>query len=113
MLSLTVCPSLCFETARGLNTRLAQLRLALYCNLTSKNQVLFLFSAYGEELSSSVLSWCVTYTETVGLIRDGERMGQEMRANAHLPVHTSHDDDDDNDDDDDDDDDDVELNVLG
>ncbi len=41
-------------------------------------------------------------------------MGQEMRANAHLPVHTSHDDDDDNDDDDDDDDDDdVELNVLG
>ena len=54
--------------------------------------------------SSSVLSWCVTYTETVGLIRDRERMGQEMRAQAHLPVHTA---------DDDDDDDDLELNVLG
>ena len=52
--------------------------------------------------SSSVLSCWVTYTETVGLIRDRERMGQEMRAQAHLPVRTA----------DDDDDDDLELNVL-
>ena len=28
-------------------------------------------------------------TETVGLIRDGGRMGKEMRAPAHLPVHTA------------------------
>ena len=34
-------------------------------------------------------SWCFTSTETVRFIRDGGRMGQGMRAQAHLPVHTA------------------------
>ena len=35
--------------------------------------------------------WCftITSTETVWLIRDWGRMGQGVRAQAHLPVHTA------------------------
>ena len=32
---------------------------------------------------------CFTSTETTWLIRDGERMGQGVRAQAHLPVYTA------------------------
>ena len=41
------------------------------------NQAFFLFS------------WCFMSTETVWLIQDRGRMGQEMRTKAHHPVHTS------------------------
>ena len=36
-----------------------------------------------------LLSWRLTSTETVGFIRDGERMGEGVRARTHLPVHVA------------------------
>ena len=42
-----------------------------------------------QKVSFFLLSWCFTSTETVGLIRDGGRVGQGMRAQAHLLVHTA------------------------
>ena len=42
----------------------------------------------GGRRSTPFLSCCMS-TETVWFIRDGERMGQWMRAQAHPPVHTA------------------------
>ena len=41
------------------------------------------------ECGSEVLPWCFTSTETIGLVRDGGRLGKAMRAQAHPPLHTA------------------------